>query len=307
MKLRNLATIFDIEEPHNPNTDFALEAIMDGDNSYYHEIELLYEEFKSIPNIRNLDKGSIELYRFTGLPTKKDKNGIDKTKFIIEDIKNEALTFSDPNGFNDPMDPIIKEWIKRNIDNSSSSLEKQYFKRLKNSLLNLRMCCLSEESRHRQGCARTSIINNPLMWAHYADKHKGICIKYEITNKVINSYNDDNQVLRINRVRYRGAKAMSGYITIDNALIAKGTPWKDENEIRLILYRKNSISEARNPNNKYVSLPGFKIKAVYMGYRINQRDKNDVINAARLKQIPVFQVYFPDYDITKLINERVII
>ena len=304
--LRNLNDIFllDGANRNSWHLDVAIESILDGDAQYArdHLNELLYDEFSSIPNERGYHG---HLYRFTSLPVL-NKGKINENKPVISDIKNEALSFANPKVFNDPMDPILREWLNYKKKESRSSVKKKIFDHLTNALDNLKICCLSRDSENDDEYVydhrRMSL--NPLMWAHYADKHRGICIEYEITDGMITAHNDAHQVLRINNVRYRDRKVMSDYITLDNALLAKGASWQYENETRLLYYDKN-INTTSGKADDYLSLSGFRIKSIYLGYRIKKQDKIDVIEASERKGITVFQVSFNNNDITSLIATEV--
>ncbi len=288
--MRNLNDIFILDGANHNNwhLDVAVEGLMDGDPKavYYHLNSLLYEEFSKI---NNDTKTPINLLKFSKLRIK------DGTKPVIKDIVNEALTFAKPKVFNDPMDPIIREWMDLKKKEAVTKLDKRFFQYLKNSLENLRVCCLSR--------CNHSMHLNPLMWAHYADMHKGICIEYEITNDMLSAYNNDNQVLKICDVRYRASKMMNDYITLDNALLAKGSPWEYEHETRLLYYDQDDVATVRKSGN-YKCLSGFRIKSIYLGYRISDVDKKDVLEACRGKHVDLYQVSFRHDDITKLTATR---
>lgn len=290
--MRNLNDVFvlDGKNQNSWHLDVAVEGLIDGDSSpvYDHLISLLHEEISIISNDTELPK---RLFKFTGLPVIDDG-----TKPVINDIYEGALSFTKPKVFNDPMDPILREWLNIKGKESKTKLDKRLFKFLKNSLDNLRICCLS-----RQG---DSIQLNPLMWAHYADKHKGICIEYVITQDMLDAYNDKNQVLKICDVRYRKHKVMNDYITLDNALLAKGDCWKNEKETRLIYYEKSDIADIRQSSN-YRSLNGFRIKSIYMGYRIKENDKCAIIKAIQGKSIALYQMSFDNTDLTKMVAKRI--
>ena len=66
-------------------------------------------------------------------------------------------------------------------------------------------------------------------------------------------------------VRYRNHKILNDFITLDNALLAKAKCWDYEQETRLIYCTKSKL------NSDYVPLPGFPIKAIFMGYRISSK------------------------------------
>lgn len=89
----------------------------------------------------------------------------------IKSILNEQLWLSHTNSFNDPVDPSIKQFKK--------------YKEDYNYLLDsIKVGCLTTKN------------DNTLMWSHYADKHRGICIEYDI-GKINEKYN-----LIINKVNY---------------------------------------------------------------------------------------------------------
>lgn len=299
---RNLNDIFCIDTSRHVGTelDLAVESILDRDSydAYYHLACLIYEEISSIPNDNTLGHS---FFRFTRLPVL-NRGKVDERKPVIDDIRNQALTFSNPSLFNDPMDPIIREWVKWKRESVGSSREQKLFNHLKKSLDNIRICCLS--INHLRGIESMHL--NPLMWAHYADMHKGVCLEYEITEEMLANHNDKDHVLRVSKVRYRDRKVMSDYITLDNALLAKGSCWEYEHESRLIYYSKEEASVGRKIDN-YVSLAGFRIIAVYLGYRISDEDKRDVIAAAMSRGINVYQVRFDRNDITSLTTDSVLL
>ena len=234
--MRNLNDIFNIDTSENVSyqLEIAIESIMDGDSgpAYEHLIDLLYDELSKFPIYQG---PSMNLYRFVRLVVL-NKGTKDESKPIINDIRTSSLTFGSPQNFNDPMDPILREWLNLKKKSPCRPVNKKLFKLLGNCIENLSICCLSKKDPQSK-----DVFLNPLMWSHYADSHKGICIQYEITKDALNAYNDDEHILRIGNVKYRNSKAMSDYITLDNALLAKGECWSYEQEERLIYYCKNNI------------------------------------------------------------------
>ena len=222
--MRNLKDIFKIDESSGVsfNLDVACESIMDGDigSACYHLRSLLFEEFQTISS----DSLPKTLCRFTSIP---DKEGEIDENPIMQDIRENKITISNPDRFNDPMDPILNVWIKINKEKEKDVIQKKFFKVLERALKDVRMCCLSEVVGNN---ARFK----PLMWSHYGDKHKGICIKYRIDNETIAAHNYGDHVILMKKVPYRENKLMSDYITLENALSAKASCWSYENEYRLI-------------------------------------------------------------------------
>ena len=82
-------------------------------------------------------------------------------------ILNNKARLSDYNYFNNPADPPLKLNIKS-------------FEYISSYINSIKICSLSSEYK------------NFLMWSHYANLHKGICIAYDISN--INKY--DKTILK---------------------------------------------------------------------------------------------------------------
>ena len=296
--MKNLNDIFNVVSTKGINSQLkiARERLMDGDSgsAYEHLMNLLYDELSELPVYDGLP---MNLYRFAKLVVL-NKGTDNECKPITNDIKNNCLTFGDPKNFNDPMDPILREWINLRENQIHSPIDKELLNTLSDCTNNLKICCLSKNDSKRD-----DIFLNPLMWSHYADSHKGICIQYEITKDTLAAYNNDEQILKIGSVRYRNRKVMSNYITLDNALLAKGKCWDYEQEERLIYYCKNNSITTRQDNkqnNGYISLDNFIITAIYLGYRISPDDTREIIEAVKGRNIVIYQVKFDKNDITKL-------
>ena len=144
--MRNLNDIFNIDTSENINwqLDVAIESLMDGDSgpAYEHLMNLLYDELSEIPIYEG---PSMNLYRFARLVVL-NKGTDNECKPITNDIKNNYLTFGNPKNFNDPMDPILREWLNLRKKRSRSSIDKKLFKLLNNCIDNLRICCLSKKN-----------------------------------------------------------------------------------------------------------------------------------------------------------------
>lgn len=310
--MRNLKTIFNVENP-TTHMDIAMEGIIDGDygSAYQHCIDQLFDEFKELPQLI----GTHRLFRFVGIPSKEGRDS------LIRDITHNRITLANPKNFNDPMDPILREWLEMQIHNAEYKEDAKTFKLLKNALKRLRICSLSGyKESHWSDRFTTSTPQdqryNPLMWAHYANSHKGICIEYEITPKCLALHNSEDELLRLSPCAYREHKPMTDGITLDNALMAKASCWSYEEEARMIYYSKN-MSKWVNPKYKdqngkkntaearlldYIFLEGFKVKAIYFGVRISQKDYQDIICPLQSLNplVELYKMKFKEEDITQL-------
>lgn len=294
--MKNLTSVFYLQESLAPHydLDMATEAIIDGNDGAANEhlICLIHDEFSQIPN-----EGFPKTFlRFCGLANAKGYEEIKK------DIQDGRITLSNPFKFNDPMDPILKVWLDLQKKESWNHQEKHFFQMAKNALKNLRICCMADATRNEQSL--------PLMWSHYADSHKRIAIKYKITRKSIEYYNNEEHLLKLCPVVYCIYKPMCNAITINNALLAKGSCWEYEAEHRLLYYTTNEddlmVGDDKKECSDFISLGGFEIEAIYLGAMISGEKKAEIKYLAALKKLLVYKMKYNKDDITSLIEETIL-
>jgi hypothetical protein len=205
--------------------------------------------------------------------------------YTLESLRKHTIHFKCPNDYNDPFDCRLKlvidgtneEWkqygqrlgladdqieeIKKKetitIENSGSFIKETQH----HALLTTRISCFSE------------VPDSILMWSHYADSHKGICLLFETTKHDTIQYlvfeKDDlnyaNPILPpdhggILKVRYSdNLPAAYNHVEYDKNqlvpfLITKSPDWAYEKEWRLLL-PDNALS-TNNPRYKPEQLKG---------------------------------------------------
>lgn len=93
-------------------------------------------------------------------------------------------------------------------------------------------------------------MKNLLMWAHYANSHKGICLGFDINENTLHDFilNSDNINLMLKKVIYREDRPHIKIFNDSNsnfskqfteAILTKDTIWRYEEEYRLIAHNKN--------------------------------------------------------------------
>lgn len=197
---------------------------------------------------------------------------------ILTSIKDDILYFTDPNHFNDPFDPILKTLYSEKIE----------------LLENISMACLS------------STVSDILMWSHYADKHQGLCLAYDIS-AIIEQENVILQAVEYNDITFKNLlytlKIVDAAGVIPNDEIApllakqqklkfmgllrvKSLSWKYEKEYRLI------ITNQKGP----VKHPKVPIVGVYLGDRMPEENKDIIyrwvktINETFHKNIVIYKM-----------------
>jgi len=135
------------------------------------------------------------------------------------------------------------------------------------------------------GCLCTSF-KNRLMWAHYADKHKGFCIEYDFsgTEKEILSnfplpvvYSEKSPLVPWNDILEESIESIKEKIIL--GLLTKDKIWEYENEWRIF------IKATADANFK---MP--KISCIYLGASIEKENRDKIIDIARIHKIPVKQM-----------------
>jgi len=111
----------------------------------------------------------------------------------LDGLQNHALWFSSPDRFNDPFDCNVSCFIGRNRRDFEERLEAFFGRTKENTIVRMfgksaagwrsknkvlmdifRLFC---RSRTRVCCLSASC-NNVVMWAHYANQHKGMCLMF---------------------------------------------------------------------------------------------------------------------------------
>ncbi|WP_232474446.1 DUF2971 domain-containing protein [Brachyspira pilosicoli] len=207
-------------------------------------------------------------------------------KNILRSILNNTLWCSNTKEFNDPVDPYI-----RNDKNESSN---QFYNYL---LERIKVACLTTHN------------DNTLMWSHYSDKHKGICIEYDISQL----QNNNNFILK--KIDYNLSMLLfdlKNEILLDNnksiksiidLFTVKSKEWEYEDEYRILFYDE----ENKNPNGTLINLP---IKSICFGIQTSREDKEliyNIVNSINEKRldynndiIKLYQAELDDNELFKI-------
>lgn len=190
------------------------------------------------------------------------------SKYLLYDLINQEITLANPIEFNDPFDPLLfkflefrREKIKEKSDYDSISLSDAY--------KHIRIRCFVTDKTEND-ITKLAFKNN-LMWAHYADSYKGICIRYRFDDNPIKSQIPEKEFYNWHDVKYPDKLHFKDKGSADTGLLfaTKNEVWKDENEVRLIHFNADC-------NDKFTHLPlsrlGGKIEAIFFGIKCLDKD-----------------------------------
>ncbi|MBL8090588.1 MAG: DUF2971 domain-containing protein [Anaerolineales bacterium] len=176
----------------------------------------------------------------------------------LDNLKNRQLWFSKPSKFNDPFDCAIHFEIAYQTDEDWNDLYKIYRKEFpegqdfdKKYLTNNKVNQLFKDEalrglnkafqeridimRNKRGVACFSeVVDNILMWGHYADGHRGFCLEFDTSNEHFSrafpvDYSDTFPTMHLTKVLVReedDAKLM-------DMITTKAKLWSYEKEWRL--------------------------------------------------------------------------
>lgn len=210
--------------------------------------------------------------------------------FVYQSLINEQLNVSSPSTFNDPYDcPVIE--LLNNEDEIDQLIRKAYIELIKiacfvkNSKLPYQkgdnIEDVGSDEPERKGDKDEYL--NSLMWAHYADSHKGICIKYRFPNDLSVTLGDNADYLSFFQdVEYNNEKlgeySKKSGILYKDAFFLKVEDWKYENELRFLHFDlKNS-----NPY-KSIDIPNC-IEAIYFGLKCPDVERETIMKIMKEKQ-----------------------
>lgn len=199
-----------------------------------------------------------------------------KANYIYDDVDETELTLL----INEKLCPEKDEAVK-SVRKTLSALESEITTKI-NALF--RIVCLATDFKNR------------LMWSHYSDSHKGFCIEYDFRDALEKEeifpmpilYSDKRPLVPckaiIENTPENIKEATEQFM---NGLLVKDKAWEYENEWRLL----GPSSE------KFIDMP--RVTAIYLGVAMSRENKEQIIQIAKDKNIPVFQMIIDrgEYDL----------
>lgn len=165
------------------------------------------------------------------------------TNFALEDIRNNTLSFSSPSLFNDPLDAPILQWNRCLMEHAEEDDERQ-IRQLYGEVLKaikvrsfVRVGQLAPSQDGQDGLFPIQEIEkiSPLMWSHYANNHRGFCVKYKFPGDFVLNLNEKaKRFMQIGAVEYRNKWDLMHRegLPFRDSLFVKAMDWCYENEVR---------------------------------------------------------------------------
>jgi len=206
---------------------------------------------------------------------------------VINDLMMGNISLRDPTCFNDPFDTLLFHYIDYQ--------QKKIFKVAEYDIQPFR-----DAYKHiKVGCfAKDKIVNgkidekdkafrNILMWSHYANSHKGICIRYKLNSKAIKRFQTQNTFTNLYEVKYKKNVGLQdeSSATTRKLFATKQEDWDYENEVRILHFDPENDDEFLQLSLEKIE---GKIEAIFFGYRCSDKDKELIKNLLADKGIEFF-------------------
>lgn len=208
-----------------------------------------------------------------------------------ENVFDGQLAFSFPSEFNDPFDSRwfldYEKIIKRRFQREREAFPAELFNEesFKNYIR------LSEEDTLyiRYAYCLTCFSSTPhsnLMWGHYANKHKGVCLEYDVSRlpdfmKVIMPvvYTDKP----FDAFELWDMEGIDDQSAVLCPLLFKSADWSYEKEWRVIIRNEEY-------NTPHIIKTNNAISGIYYGFRANGEERIEIEKWAQRSQLPTYQV-----------------
>lgn len=185
---------------------------------------------------------------------------INKTTITL--LANSTLYFSSPSIFNDPFDCNIsvhyyaknktdlRDWLQNN--EGTNEIAKQV-SLMPDGLVDLKLHQIDNDSFNFKILCFSKSRENILLWSHYSDEHKGICLQFDVSNnnnKFYMSFSPESfnnipkeaaNIVPVEKVDYTNdrPKPFNGFIEEASGyyrfFLAKSICWEYEEEYRILM------------------------------------------------------------------------
>lgn len=220
----------------------------------------------------------------------------------IENLEKNRITLASPREQNDIVDSPIFAWLDFILGQNERYTK--HLDSLKRSFDGYKIASFCQDNKDKKA------IENTLMWAHYADSHRGFCIEYHIDSS---DFRRDSKsklfAARLFEVDYlpeeNNVLAMTDSNTVLNsktAFFTKSHDWNYENEVRMVSY--SPVNSEKYP--PFELGPKSRISAIYFGVNCPDETILAVRNALTGRDVKYFKMEINPNNIYTLKEKEII-
>ena len=167
-------------------------------------------------------------------------------KYLIDALVNGTIYFASPRQLNDPFDCRVD--IKKSATQAIGQLsgkKKQILTKL--ASMDGYLDQIQKDTSNVGVCSFSLILNDSLLWAHYANQHRGLCLTYDFPESFLNN---PDEILGVAPVGYEDNSMTKWFIDntpteetdfkeftleiVKKVLTIKSHAWGYEKEVRII-------------------------------------------------------------------------
>lgn len=205
-------------------------------------------------------------------------------KYLIESLVKPSLYFPAPNKLNDPFDCRLD--IRKSFQRAAEVATGIRQESLKAALDSGSVLEMFAGQFQEIGVCSFSLLqgsfDEPLLWSHYADSHKGVCLLYRFPEAFLD---DPKKIIGVDTVQY-GTNVLTDWLVnsevppsegddfvtglVRTYLTAKNKPWEYEKEARII-----------RPTHGALDIPRAFLEQVCFGLQTPQADRDLVMKLAK--------------------------
>lgn len=222
--------------------------------------------------------------------------------FTLDELFHSYIFFSGRDHLNDPFDCFpallksnpksdnVRRFIVNELTQSFPMLKGKHFQEIVQNTINgltsgdsyLRhVNSLIDQLSNQIGISCfTTLPDNLMMWSHYANFHRGVCLKFDISRDSL-FFDDISEVKYTDKFKPKEVDLERGkeVENFRNLFLTKSEAWKSEKELRLI----------RVKSGKYPIKPNALV-AIIFGIKITDKFRRDIINSTQ-KNYPYLEYY----------------
>lgn len=145
-------------------------------------------------------------------------------KFGLEDLRSRRLKIATLNELNDPFELFGVSLADENL--------RRAFRAMKDQLASNRGLLCFSRSWH-----------NPVQWSHYAEKHTGLCLGFEVPEESLGAVSYSRKRLAVETESFQDVNQLD-VKTVTRFLFTKYSHWRYENEVRSFVTLEEKDTES---------------------------------------------------------------
>ncbi len=134
-------------------------------------------------------------------------------KHALSNLENRRLKIAEYGDMNDPFECLSAELSDKRLRRAFEALRRHF------------------ETRHGVLCFSRSY-RNPVLWSHYADKHKGVCLGFDVNQELLTPISYDAQCLPTAMESLLKGRDADRLAIVHRIMATKYEDWRYEDEVR---------------------------------------------------------------------------